>query len=356
MHITLRSVRVRGTQVPPSRDTVPPPPAPYPAVSPGEKRPPDSGPPVHPSRLALLAACCAVALVGCPPPPVLGFPGPLPIHRWDTTFDNGAPITIYYPDTSPPQKQIPLVIFTAGWNQPRGGYLGYGEELAQWGYVAIIRAYPDPSFWGIGIDTVELQIQQTSDLIDWCDAENARQDSPLYGMVDTTRVAAAGHSLGADISGAAAVRDPRIGAIVNLDAITVAANSTNAETIAAQLGGLSIPILLIGSDKGVICSGPRGPNALPLFDIANPPTEEVIIHGAAHIDFIEQSQGINVLGQIICGGGTTNKNEVRAIASRYMISWLNVYLQHRNQFRAYFDGPYSQQDVAQGKVSIRSKF
>ena len=155
---------------------------------------------------------CLVALAGCldPPTPVLGFPGPEPIARWDTTFGAGLPLTIFYPATTE-RTLRPVVIFTAGWNQTRGSYLGYGEELAQWGYVAIIRAYPNPSLLGIGIDTSELQTQQITDLIDWCADENVRADSPLFGLADVTRVGTTGHSYGAAVSVDAALRDPRIG-------------------------------------------------------------------------------------------------------------------------------------------------
>ncbi|MBI5093934.1 MAG: hypothetical protein HZB26_16025 [Candidatus Hydrogenedentes bacterium] len=305
---------------------------------------------------ALVAALCLAALTACPKPtpPVLGFPGPLAIHRWDTTFSNGLPITIFYPDT-PAKQPRPVVIFSAGWNQTRGSYFGYGEQLAQWGYIGIIRAYPNPSLLGIGIDTSEQQTQQVTDLIDWCAAEGERAESPLFGTVDIARVGTIGHSFGAFVALSAAVNDPRIRAVVDLDSIVADARSSNAALLRAQLAATFTPILWIGTDKGAFCSGPRGPFALPLFDLANSPSEEVIVHGAAHIDFLEQSVGLNNLGQIICGGGTIDQNEARAIAARYMISWFNVYLQGQDDFRTYLDGESAMQDVAAGKVSIRVK-
>lgn len=302
----------------------------------------------------VVGVVCLAALVGCPAPPtpVLGFPGPLPIERWDTTFGNGIPLSIYYPAETGGPTPRPVVIFSAGWNQMRGAYLGYGKELAQWGYVAIIRAYPNPSLWGIGIDTFEQQTQQVSDILDWCAEENARAGSPLFGSVDVTHAGTAGHSFGAAVSVESALHDPRIGAVVDLDSIALNVNSEAAAALTSQLANVFTPMLWIGSDKGVTCSGPRDANALPTFDIANAPTEEVIIRGASHIDFLEQGESI---GEIICGGGTTDKNEIRAIASRYMISWFNVFLQRKVEFRTYLDGALAQEDVAAGKVSIRTK-
>ena len=55
---------------------------------------------------------------------------------------------------------------------------------------------------------------QLIDAINWADAENTRKDSPYYSKVDTSKVAAMGHSCGG-IQALAVAEDPRIKLVVN---------------------------------------------------------------------------------------------------------------------------------------------
>ena len=303
-------------------------------------------------RTAYVAIVAACVFAGCPPPPVDGFPGPLPFVHHEMTFEGNLPLSVFVPDAGPPADGFPLVIITPGWNQSRGSYFPYGQQLAQWGYVAVIRFYPSPDLGSIaGIHTNDEQIRQVSAVIDWAAQQNVDPASPLYAKVRTVDVGLVGHSLGSTISRAVALYDSRVLACAQLDGWF----DSSAYPHIDVLPGSSVAFLWISADVG-FCGGRSAiPEAVPLIDFAEPPALEVIIDGAAHIDLLGQTRGFNRIGTIVCGGGTRDPNEVRAIAARYMIAWFNVHVQHKAEFEMYYNGAESQADVAAGTVTIISK-
>jgi dienelactone hydrolase len=283
--------------------------------------------------------------------PQLSFPGPLPTQRWDASFGQEWPISVFYPDTAVAAPG-PLIVFTTGWNQSRAAYFGYATQLAQWGYVCVVRAYPTLEIGPANIGPIEEHTRQVSLLIDWCTEENLRADSPLFGRVDTGTVGAAGHSHGGKVSVVAALYDPRIDAIVDLDGN----NDSDRVPLAGRMHEINAPILWLSSGDESRCTGILGSRGEVLYPYASPPTEEVTILGASHIAFLESSQGLNVIGQVVCGGGDKEQQAVRDIAYRYLIAWFNVYLKGDRSFETYFRGHEAARDVARGDVAIRARF
>lgn len=68
--------------------------------------------------------------------------------------------------------------------------------------------------------------------------------------------------------------------------------------------------------------------------------------------------GMNYFGQVFCPSAPAppSPQEVRDIATRYMIAWFNVYLKGNTEFERYYVGAEAQQDIDAGLVSIRTKF
>lgn len=295
---------------------------------------------------------CSACLVSCPSKYTLGFPGALPVTMYETSFGDKYPINIFYPDTEPPQTNLPVIIFNTGFNQPRGTYFGYGTQLAQWGYVAIIRFYPSPGLIGIGNDLVPEHVQQSIELIDWLDTENVRRDSPLFGMVDTERVGTTGHSLGATVAILHAIGDTRVKAMVSLDA-GYANDELNPEELLST--SVAAHMYVISEDGGWCAQAPG--TTMPLFDATKAPASEITIVNADHMDFEDSIIGLSYFGQFFCPGapGPPHPQEVRDIATRYMISWYNVYLKDQIEFADNFAGPRAQEDIDAGLVKIRLK-
>lgn len=301
--------------------------------------------------LILLTGVC---LTGCPSPYTLGFPGTYPTNKFETIIDGEQRVTVYYPDTAPRLSNLPIIIFSPGWNQPRGSYEGYAKQFAQWGYIGVIRAYP--SYYVLGAirgpdpedpPLINLHVKQCSRLIDWCAEQNLRPDSPLYGLVDAQTVGTVGHSYGAGVSLSAAAQDKRVKAAVPLD-VTWDSNLCRKETLA----NTTAAILYIRSGDGRFCAKPPGARD-QLFDYTPGPAEELTIIGADHIDFEDSLVSVDWFAELFCPRGKANAQEVRNITMRYMIPWYNVYLKGDTDYTDFFDGESSKNDESRGLVTIR---
>lgn len=303
-------------------------------------------------RTGLAGLILVIGCAGCPRPYELGFPGPLPVRKWFTHWREDMPeITVYYPDTAPAMQQCPMVVFTCGWNQPRGVYESYGTQFAQWGYLCIIRGYPSVGLVGFGDTFMEENAAQISMMLDWCEQENQRPESPLFGMMDTNNVGTTGHSFGASVSILAALADERIRASAPLDVIHKGRDFD-------PTGDLHVShdaFMFIGTSEGGWCARPPGATD-KLFDHANPPAVEVILAGGDHMDFEDTMIMLNIFGEIACPRGSANPQQIRNLAMRYMVAWFNVYLKGQTEFEEYFNGTVSQQDEENGLItSIRRK-
>ncbi len=285
----------------------------------------------------LLLSLGLLALCGCQAEAPLGYPGPGTFTQFEAELEPGVLFTVYLPDGAPGTRH-PVVIFSTGWNQPRISYTSYGRQLAQWGFIAIIRHYPSLGLAGVGDALIPVHVDQVRRIMNWCEAEDARPSSPLYQRVDPTAYGTTGHSMGGGIAIGAAIELPRVQAAVPLD-ILFGGNSFNEEFGAEALAGASAAILYLAAEDGRWCSKP--PQAdLNLFDIGPPPAMEVVLAGAGHIDFVDFMSGINNLAWVACPAGEARPADVRALATRYMVAWFQAYLQHDAAARAWLaDAP-----------------
>lgn len=302
--------------------------------------------------LTMLAALVTgVLATGCPKPYNLGYPGPYAVQYYITEFEPGVPISIFCPAPGQPVDHAPVVLIHAGWNQPRGSYEGYAMQLAQWGYVAIIRSYPTLSLLNIEEDEFLVHVDQSARILDWVAQEAVREGSPLHGLADASTAGATGHSMGAGVAMRTALLDPRVKAAVSLDStfqtrILVPYQDLFATTDAAMM--------YIAAAEGGWCARPPYSEG-PLFDLTSPPAAEVAIEGADHMDFEDTPVGFNHLGNVACPRGWADAGEVRAIASRYMIAWFNVHLKDIDSFSDVYGGKQAQQDEEEGLVRVRLK-
>jgi len=311
---------------------------------------------------------CVALLMGCSvsgPVVMLNFPGPHEVKQYLAVFEQPLEVTVFYPDAVPPSSGFPLVIYETGWNQPRASFDSQAAQIAQWGYVAIIHYYPNLGTSGIGWELFEPRVAQASRLIDWCAVEDGKPGSPLYGMVDAENVGITGHSFGGSVAVATATLDPRIKACIPLDA-------TYEETIRQRFEDPAVSsaaFLYITSGSGGYCSH------IPfmtesLVPRTNPPVAQLTIIGADHMDYIDARVHLRLPSKLAtpgdiaksltswvpsfspCPSGEASAYDVRCLASRYSIAWLNLYLKGMTEFEAYFDGEVALQDTADGLVQI----
>ena len=265
--------------------------------------------------------------------------------------DSNDTISIFYPDTAEPLGELPVIVFSAGWNQPRAAYEGYATQFAQWGYIGVIRAMPTYGLLGIDETHFDAQVDHQRRILDLLAQLNENAASPLCGMIDTARVGATGHSVGGGVALRSALRDDRVIAAAPLD---VTYENSLLAAYRDDLASSDAALLYIRATHAGYCGRPLG-GAVDLFDLTSAPTLELSIQGADHMDFEDSLIGLNYGALLICPHGPADPQAVRDITSRYMIAWFNVYLKGLDKYRDYFDGPESRQDIESGLVAVRAK-
>jgi dienelactone hydrolase len=292
-----------------------------------------------------MAFCVLALLSACSYRPFsYGFPGPHATHTYFDSFEfhgHDVQFTVYYPQTEPRATGCPIVVFSAGWNQPRTTNEALCVQLAQWGMVVINRQYP--SIWDAYFDE---HVEHNTRVLDWAIAENARESSPLFGMIDPTRAAAAGYSMGAGIAVGAAVHDVRFKACVAIDAL---GGESAADTIEG-VDTLQAAALYVRSTVVGRIGGPAD-----YFDYTPAPAMEVNVVDASHMQFEDRIVGLNQLGPVFAfPNGPADAAQTRAIATRYTVAWLKVFLEGDQAFWTYVNGEKSEADVAANLVTIRA--
>lgn len=121
--------------------------------------------------------------------------------------------------------RFPLVVFSHGYSGFRDQSTFLTSRLATWGFVVAAPDFPDNDLTAVlsgvtsqGIDSDIAEQQKVITLMTGSDADRSSQ---FHGHIDTSRVAAIGHSLGGAISEALAVSDPRVSTFIGMAGATV---------------------------------------------------------------------------------------------------------------------------------------
>ncbi|MGQ0585168.1 MAG: alpha/beta hydrolase family protein [Reyranella sp.] len=167
--------------------------------------------------------------------------GPKPVSRLEFTLKGSRgealPITVWYPTASPldTRSPAPLILYSPGWGGTRTQSSIQAQNLASHGFVVVgcddLASDPatDPDR-GVALDlasdtaaaaTLERfghhVVGQAGRLLEILGALEAGQVPLLAGRVDLQRVGVLGNSIGGSSGLQAALADPRITAVFNLD-------------------------------------------------------------------------------------------------------------------------------------------
>ena len=264
---------------------------------------------------------------------------------------------IYMPDGDGP---FPVVTFTHGFQLAPADYVSYGEQLASWGYIAVLPQLPG----GLFDAPTHVQMKNyMSALLDWIEADEV----VLSSKADVSRIALAGHSMGGKISLLLSTEDPRPVAVFGVDPVDAAGgpftmDATEYPSVTPELmGSITVPLGLLGETTngagdgsmfGQACA-PSEDNFQAYFEYAESSAIEIDVLGASHMSFLDNpSCGLACLA---CPEGTDDPAVSRMLAQRYMIAFFNVFVQGEASYMDYLTGDAMASDIAAELVTTQTK-
>lgn len=249
--------------------------------------------------------------------------GTLPVP---TSLDGPGPYDILdEPDTGPgnqfrlfaPQPlgaeglKHPIVAWSPGAGAFPDAYLVFLQRLASHGFVTL--SYNSTAS---GTNLV--------DAIDWLIAENERDGSVLYGMLDTSKVAAGGHSAGS-LATYEMADDPRLTTTLHMSG-----GSFNPST---DVPRLRVPALMVCGDAGgdgLTTGDIANPMCIADFEMAKVPVFFAVVEGAGHTALND--------AEATAGAGTAPDDPKKALFIKATIGWLRWQLAGDESLRGMFVG------------------
>jgi len=261
--------------------------------------------------------------------------GPEPYTTMQMTASgNGKsiPITVYVPSTAGAR---PLVVVSAGLQQPGAAYAPYARRLASWGIIAVTR--DDPG--------VLAQAPAVADdiafVVGWL-------PTALPGRVDAGKLGLAGHSRGgmASLLAAEGALHGKLAGFFGLDPV----DSNGAA--AMSLGALAIPSVFLGETTdaaGSMACAPADQNYDVLWHAAPSPSLELTAVGADHTEFEDPA---SCAFCTLCTKGSADAAVVLRYSTRYLMRFFARTLLADARIDATLN---SAADVAAGLVQLQSK-
>lgn len=239
-------------------------------------------------------------------------------HEWqDAKRNRPVPVKIYYPATK--GESLPVIIFSHGLGGSRDGYEYLGRHWASRGYISVHVQHrgSDDAVWRQNSQIMKSMKEAAADIenainrpldmsfaIDQLEVLN-RQENPLQGKINLSRIGAAGHSFGAftvlAVGGQIFITpqgkeftlaDKRIKA-----AIAMSAPVPQKVDLAKSLGSINIPFLHM---TGTLDDSPVGETTpvqrrLPYDNITGSEQYLLTFNGGDHMTFtgmrIDTSKG-----------------------------------------------------------------
>ena len=266
------------------------------------------------------------------------------------TFD----VKVWRPTAGPDAGPWPVVVLAHGNQLPIAQYDGYASRLASFGYVALNADYPSP----LGAPNHLVGAQNLRGVFTW-----AATAPSISGLVDLTRTALVGHSVGGRIGLLAATQDSAIDVVVALDPVDgVPAGCTlqNCPDVSSLMSSLAIPTLFVGetldatSEFGQACA-PAADNYTTFYAGTPPPSVEVTVLGAGHMSFLDDLANCGFTCSF-CRTPTTANATVNGLARAYTVAFLQRYLRGIASYDTYITGEMAQaRYIDTGLATLQSR-
>jgi hypothetical protein len=162
------------------------------------------------------------------------------------------------------------------------------------------------------------------DAVDWLIKENDRQDSPLYGRLDTTKIAAGGHSAGS-LATYQMADDPRLTTTLHMSG-----GSMMPQT---DVPKLKKPALMVCGDAGgdgLTTGDLANPMCAADFEMAKVPVFYAVVKGAGHACLND--------ADVTAGIGTAPDDPKKLLFLKATIGWLRWQLADDQSLKSMFAG------------------
>lgn len=212
---------------------------------------------------------------------------------------------------------FPVVLSSHGFSGHPAYVISHLEHLASWGYVVAAPSHPSRNLEASITGTVsrdgDPDVADLVNTLDLLEARNADQDDLLFGAVDTSLVAAEGHSAGGGAVGRLAMSDDRLatyigqapGAPVDIERqegeeLTDEERATAVEQGLAAAEPPAVPVLLIAGERdGVIPLTA----VQALYEWLDAPKQLVVVANAGHNPFLDICANLQDQGGLVANAG-----------------------------------------------------
>lgn len=179
------------------------------------------------------------------------------------------------------------------------------------------------------------------DAVDWLVAENERADSVLYGKLDTTKIAAGGHSAGS-LATYEMADDPRLTTTLHM--------SGGSFEPAMDVPRLKKPALMVCGDAGGdgLTSGDlANPMCIADFEMAMVPVFFAVVTGGGHTALND--------ADVTAGAGTAADDPHKLLFIKAMIGWLRWQLANDQSLKKMFVGDDCELCAADSGYMVKQK-
>ncbi len=239
--------------------------------------------------------------------------GPFPVRATtvSSSVDGFGGGTIYYPSNL--SNEMAAIAVSPGFTARQDSIAWWGPLLASHGFVVITidtnGRFDQPVSRGRQLDSA----------LSYLISENDRSSSPISGLVDESRLATMGHSMGGGGSLHSASRN-RLSAAMPLAPFNTGSNPYNA---------IRVPTLIMGCENDGVA--PVNSHAIPFYNRIPTSVDKA---------YLEINNGPHN-----CANGNSSNNP---LLSTYGVSWMKRFLDKDRRYNSFLCGP---NHVADSRIS-----
>ncbi|KAI3429238.1 hypothetical protein D9Q98_005337 [Chlorella vulgaris] len=224
---------------------------------------------------------------------------------------------------------FPVLFFFNGFMNRAAWYKRLMLQVASWG-VATLQ-YDTPFY---PLITAAAEVQLFPHLLQWVTDQGSDPSSPLYSLLDMTRVTTGGHSRGGKLATLTFTGNPKlVRAAYLVDPVDVTQYAPESPANPSAIRALRESGRRVGmSAAGILSScNPVDAGYLPMWAAAANGSWLGVLPGASHSTFIDAGCITNAAADLLCRKGGDGRRQVAALTSTPLLAWLWSQLEGQGQ-------------------------